>query len=433
MDLLSKGGRFSYCPKGLMFLLLDKFVLDGICVRSYALSWKPCQGNSLNLPDHRIRRRCCSLIPANSDSSPHNDIVLGDYQQGCTLNFLNHPFNIDLMPVELGSFEVIIGMDWLTTYHAMIVCDEKIVRVPFGNETLIIRCDGNNNGTQLNIISWTKTQKYLLKGHPVFLVNITTKTIKDKSEEKRLENVPIVETFLKWCCTCSTGALSISSVRNEGIIHEKKYTTHYLELGAVVFTLKIWRHYLYEMKCTVFTDHKILQHILDQKELNMKQRRWLELLSDYDCEIRYHPGKANVVADDLSRKEQIKPLRVQALVMMISLDLPKQILRAQTEAKKPENLKKEDVGGMLIENLKDPEKFRNEKLEPRTDGTLSLNNKMEIMDREIKRLRKSRIPIIKVRWNSKRGHEFTWEREEQFKQKYPHLFTNRASSSTTWS
>nr|GEX88349.1 putative reverse transcriptase domain-containing protein [Tanacetum cinerariifolium] len=97
----------------------------------------------------------------------------------------------------------------------------------------------------------------------------------------------------------------------------------------------------------------------------MRQRRWLELLSDYDYEIRYHPGKANVVADALSRKERIKPLRVRALVMTIGLDLPKQNLGAQIEAKKPKNLKKEDVGGMLIENSKDPEKFRKEKLEPR--------------------------------------------------------------------
>ncbi|GKC76544.1 putative reverse transcriptase domain-containing protein [Tanacetum coccineum] len=111
-------------------------------------------------------------------------------------------------------------------------------------------------------------------------------------------------------------------------IHKKIYTTHDLELGAVVFALKMWRHYLYGTKCIVFTDHKSLQHILDQKELNMRQRRWLELLSDYDCEIRYHPGKANVVADALSQEEWIKPLRVQALVMMISLNLPVQILDA---------------------------------------------------------------------------------------------------------
>ncbi|GJT97455.1 retrotransposon protein, putative, ty3-gypsy subclass [Tanacetum coccineum] len=80
-------------------------------------------------------------------------------------------------------------------------------------------------------------------------------------------------------------------------VHEKNYTTHDLELGAVVFALKLWRHYLYGTKCVMFTNHKSLQHILDQKELNMRLRRWLELLSDYDCEIRYHTGKANVKAE----------------------------------------------------------------------------------------------------------------------------------------
>ncbi|GJS75810.1 retrotransposon protein, putative, ty3-gypsy subclass [Tanacetum coccineum] len=105
-------------------------------------------------------------------------------------------------------------------------------------------------------------------------------------------------------------------------IHEKNYTTHDLELGAVVFALKMWRHYLYGMKCVVFTDHKSLQHILDQKELNMRQCRWLELLSDYDCEIRYHSGKANVVANALSQKKRNKPLRVRALVLTTGLNLP---------------------------------------------------------------------------------------------------------------
>nr|GFB17761.1 putative reverse transcriptase domain-containing protein [Tanacetum cinerariifolium] len=106
----------------------------------------------------------------------------------------------------------------------------------------------------------------------------------------------------------------------------------------------------------------------------MRKRRWLELLSDYDCEIRYHPGKANVVADALSRKEQ-EPLRVRALVMTISLDLPKQILNAQTEARKPKNIKNEDVGGMLVDNTKNPEAIREQKLESRADGTQCLNGR----------------------------------------------------------
>ncbi|GJX67721.1 putative reverse transcriptase domain-containing protein [Tanacetum coccineum] len=167
----------------------------------------------------------------------------------------------------------------------------------------------------------------------------------------------------------------ISNASRQLKIHEKNYTMYDLELGAVVFALKIWRHYMYGTKCTVFTDHKSLQHILDQKELNMRQRRWLEFLSDYDCNIRYHPKKANVIADALSRKEREPPLRVRALVMTISLDLPKQILNAQIKAQKPENIKNEDVGGMLIENAKNPEAIRTEKLEPRADGIICLNGR----------------------------------------------------------
>ncbi|GKB11017.1 putative reverse transcriptase domain-containing protein [Tanacetum coccineum] len=106
--------------------------------------------------------------------------------RGCTLNFLNHPFNIDLMPIELGSFDVIIGMDWLARYQAILVCAEKIVRIPWENETLIVRGDGSDWGNEirLNIISCTKTQKYMLKGCYVFLAHVTTKEIEDKSEKK---------------------------------------------------------------------------------------------------------------------------------------------------------------------------------------------------------------------------------------------------------
>ncbi|KAG8503329.1 hypothetical protein CXB51_001292 [Gossypium anomalum] len=84
--------------------------------------------------------------------------------------------------------------------------------------------------------------------------------------------------------------------------HEENYPTHDLELAAVIFALKIWRHYLYGERCIIYTDHKSLNYLLTQKELNIRQRRWIELLKDYDCSIEYHPGKANVVADALSRR-----------------------------------------------------------------------------------------------------------------------------------
>ncbi|GKA72728.1 putative reverse transcriptase domain-containing protein, partial [Tanacetum coccineum] len=246
------------------------------------------------------------------------------------------------------------------------------------------------------------------------------------------------ENFVVYCDASHKGLGTVLMHREKVIayvsrqlrVHEKNYTTHNLELCAVVFALKMWRHYLYGTKCVVFTDHKSLhhildqkelnlrqrwllellsdydceiryhpektnvvavalsrnerikplrvrahsrtdhkslQHILDQKELNMRHRRWLELLSNYDCEIRYHPGKANVVADALSRKERIKPLRVRALVMNISLDLPKQILSAQSEARKEDNFINKDLHGMI------------NKLEPHADETLCLNNRSWIL------------------------------------------------------
>ncbi|GJY73918.1 putative reverse transcriptase domain-containing protein [Tanacetum coccineum] len=159
------------------------------------------------------------------------------------------------------------------------------------------------------------------------------------------------EDFVVYCDASHKG-LGVVLMQREKVIayasrqlkvHEKNYTTHDLELGSVVFALKIWRHYLYGTRCTVFTDHKSLQHILDQKELNMRQRRWLELLSDYDCDIRYHLGKANVVADALSQ--------------------------AQIEAQKPENLVNEDVGGMIRRDIP------KERLEPCADGTLCLHGR----------------------------------------------------------
>ncbi|GKD71661.1 putative reverse transcriptase domain-containing protein [Tanacetum coccineum] len=145
-----------------------------------------------------------------------------------------------------------------------------------------------------------------------------------------------MEDFVVYCDASLKGYGAVLMQREKVIAYasrqlktrKENYTTYDLELGAVVFALRLWRHYLYGTKCVVFTDHKRLQYILNQNELNLIQQRWIELLSDYDCEIRYHPGKANVVGDALSRKERIKPLRVRALMMTVHNDLPKQILEA---------------------------------------------------------------------------------------------------------
>nr|GEW24136.1 putative reverse transcriptase domain-containing protein [Tanacetum cinerariifolium] len=332
----------------------------------------------------------------------HYDVELADARliglnsilRGCTLNFLNHPFNIDLIPVEHGSYDAIIGMDWLAKYHAVIVCAEKIVGIPWGNEILIVNGDGSDRGneTRLNIISCAKTHRTRNSTKNILrrFWNCLRKkscTLSFQNVNSRFPSALILalpegsQDFVVYYDALHKGLGAVLMQREKVIayalrqlkIHEKNYTTHDLELKSVVFALKILRHYLYRTKCTVFTYHKSLQHILDQNELNMRQRHWLELLSDYDCEIRYHPGKETVVADALSQKERIKPIRVRALVMTIGLELPKQILNAQTEVRKLENIKNEDVGGMLVENSKDPEKLRTKKLEPRTNGTLCLN------------------------------------------------------------
>ena len=103
--------------------------------------------------------------------------------------------------------------------------------------------------------------------------------------------------------------------------HEQNYPTHDLELAAVVFALKIWRHYLYGVPCRIFTDHKSLKYIFTQKELNLRQRRWLELIKDYDCTIEYHPGKANVVADALSRRPESSLSHMRSGYLPLLVDL----------------------------------------------------------------------------------------------------------------
>ncbi|GJT10193.1 putative reverse transcriptase domain-containing protein [Tanacetum coccineum] len=164
----------------------------------------------------------------------------------------------------------------------------------------------------------------------------------------------VIEDFAVYCdasnqrlgCVLMQRGKVIAYASSQLKIHEKNYTTHDLELGAVVFALKTWRHYLYGTKSVIYTDHKSLQHIFNQKELNMRQRRLIELFNDYECEIRYHPSKANVVADALSRKERVKPRRVRAMAMTIQSGVKEMILAAQSEAFKQEKVLIERLHGL---------------------------------------------------------------------------------------
>ncbi|GJZ45405.1 putative nucleotidyltransferase, ribonuclease H [Tanacetum coccineum] len=192
-------------------------------------------------------------------------------------------------------------------------------------------------------------------------------TLKDNLCNALILSLPDgVEDFVVYCDASNQGLGCVFMQRDKVIayasrqlkIHEKKYMTHGLELGALVFMLNIWRHYLYGTKSVIYTDHKSLQHIFDQKELNMRQRRWLKLLSDYECEIKYHLCKANVVADALSRKERVKSRRVRAMVMTIQSEVKELILAAQGEAFKDENVIAEGLNGT------------DQQMEKREDGSL---------------------------------------------------------------
>nr|GEU65094.1 reverse transcriptase domain-containing protein [Tanacetum cinerariifolium] len=370
--------------------------------------------------------------------------------QGCTLNFLNLLFNIDLIPVELGSFDVIIGMDSLLKYDDVIVCDEKIVRIAYGNEVLTIQSDGSDgrSKSRLRIISCSKTQKYIQKecqglsvysktdlrscyhqlrvrkedilktgfrthyGHYEFQVipfRLTNAPVAKFSKcDFWISNVPFlghvidsdgihvdpakIESIKDW----ASGKIPTEIHQFLGLVgFYRRFDKGFLKIAKPITKLtpksvkfdwgekeEAASHMLKQRLCSapilalpegsenfvVYYDasHKGLGAVLiqkEKKELNMRQRRWLKILSDYDCEIRYHPGKANVVADTLSRKERIKTLRVRALVMTIDLNHLVKILNAQAVARKEENYKTKDLCDMI------------KKLEPRFDETLCLKNR----------------------------------------------------------
>ncbi|GFZ15671.1 hypothetical protein Acr_25g0000800 [Actinidia rufa] len=201
---------------------------------------------------------------------------------------------------------VVSGMDWLSSYRALIDCElKRVVFHSFAHSGLIF--EGVGVVPPPYLISSMKARRLIQKGSQAFLCSVVDTHVSPPT----LEDIHVVREFsdvfpdeLPGCVVMQHGKV-IAYVSRQLRPHEKNYTTHDLELAAVVFALKIWRHYLYGVTCEVFTDHKSLKYLFTQKELNMRQRRWLELIKDYDVLIQYHPGKANVVADALSRKSTV--------------------------------------------------------------------------------------------------------------------------------
>ncbi|GJT04244.1 putative reverse transcriptase domain-containing protein [Tanacetum coccineum] len=275
------------------------------------------------------------------------------------------------MPIKLGSFDIVIDMDRLSKYHAKILCDEKVVHIPIDGETLIIRgatpvaqapyrlapskmqklsnqlqelADRGYHQLRVRDDDIPKTAFRMLYGHyefqflghvidsqGIYVDPAKIEAVKNwvspttPTEVRQFLGLTgyyrrFIEGFLKI-------AKSLTKLTQKQLLKQKLCEAPILALlernnDFVIYCDASLQGLGYGTKYTVFTDHKSLQHILDQKELNMRQRHWLELLADYDYEICYHPGKVNVVADALSQKEQIKPLRVRALVMTLHPNLP---------------------------------------------------------------------------------------------------------------
>nr|GEY93880.1 putative reverse transcriptase domain-containing protein [Tanacetum cinerariifolium] len=430
-------------------------------------------------------------------------IGLNTILRGYTLNFLNHPFNIDLMPVELSSFDAIIGMDWLTKYQA------KRPR----------------NKTRLNIISCTKMQKYILEGCHVFLVHVTTKESEDKSKKKRPEDVPIVRDFpelfpeylsglpltrqVEFHIDLIPGAAPIARTPYRLAPSEMKEVSDQLkELSDKGFIRPISSPWGAPIPKVHFLGHVIesqgihvdpakIKFIKDwaspktPKEIHQflglagyYRRSWFPCDGDLRTMIMHkshkskysiHPGSDKMyqdmkmlywwpnMKDDIATyvskcltyakikdghqrpsglliQPEIPQWKCDNITMDFITKLPKtsqgghfrrlwvlkkvgfvayklvlsQELRRVHSTFHISNLKKcyaDEPLAVTLDGL-------------RFDGKIHfLEERVEIMDQQFKRLKRSRILIVKVRWYSRRGPEFTWERKEQFQKRYPHLFT----------
>nr|GEU28958.1 putative reverse transcriptase domain-containing protein [Tanacetum cinerariifolium] len=297
--------------------------------------------------------------------------------RGCTLNLLDYLFDINIMLIELGTFDVIEGMDWLVERDALIVCGKMKVHVPYKNKTLVVT--SVSSVSRLKVISYIKARKYIERGSQLFIAYVTEK----EPAKKQLQEVPVIFNFPKVFLNDLPGLppprqvkFKIELIPGVAPVARAPYRLAPSELkelldqlkelsekgficpssspwGAPVLFVKM-KYESFHMcidyrelnKLTIKNRYPLLRidDMFDQlQELNMRQRRWIELLSDYDCEIRYHPGKGNVVADALRRKDR-EPLRVRSLVMMVHTNLPEKIMEAQTKEMKEENVKAENLG-----------------------------------------------------------------------------------------
>ncbi|GJS49626.1 putative reverse transcriptase domain-containing protein [Tanacetum coccineum] len=321
--------------------------------------------------------------------------------RGCTLGLLGHPFDIDLMPVELGSFDVIIGMDWLAKYHALIVCDEKVMRIPYGDAVLIIRGENCDDGSKLNIISCTRTQKYIQKRCQVYLAQVTSKKAEDKSEEKRLEDVLIVREFpevfpedlpglpsarqVEFQIDLVPGATPIAgSPYRLAPTEMQELSTQLQELSdtgfirpssspweaPILFVKKkdgsFWMCIDYHElnKLTVNNRYPLprIDNLFDQLQGSRVYSK-IDLRSGYH-QLRVH--EEDIPKTAFRTRYGHYELQVMSFGLTnepaVFMDLMNWILSAQSEARKEENFINEDLHGMI------------NKLEPRADGTLCLNN-----------------------------------------------------------
>ncbi|GJY39788.1 putative reverse transcriptase domain-containing protein [Tanacetum coccineum] len=438
--------------------------------------------------------------------------------------------------VVYGLFDVISGQDWLAKNHAVIVCDEKIVRIPYGNEILIVQGDKGvrEKKSKLSIISCERTQKYIEKGCQLFLAQVTVKENKDKSEEKRLEDVPTVRDFpevfqkgLTWSFRTTRqvefqidlvpGAAPVARApyridthfQNSDLFDQLQGSSVYskIDLRSGYHQLRVrdedipktafrtrYGHYEFQVMpfgltnapavfmdlmnrvCRPYLDKFVIVFIDDiliysktKEEHDVHLRLILELLKKEELYAKFSKCDfwlsstiswtvivAKAFQVDLRRLSQsrssvpIWPISSEAFGMLKLVDELAYIALLHFEAVDGRKCGHLSCWAgwadaqLLTQNLcvRTTEKFIQSMHRLQLHQVIptkvlciyemyaiGVSEPVEIMDREVKRLKQSRIPIVKVRWNSKRGPEYTWEREDQMQKKYPHLFANPVSAS----